>query len=82
MKHLLIFSKIKKVFKQLITWFKTQKFSRLKYLDTFRIVDEFGSAGFMKISNIEAKCIDSEDGTFERSKEYAIEEHTRVYKTC
>jgi len=73
---------IKRLFRNLLFWLKTKPFHRINKLDTFRIVDEFGSAGFMKTCEIKAICLDSQDGTYEKSREYAFEMHQRVIKTC
>lgn len=71
-----------KLIKRLIFFLKTKPFHKLKNHDTFNIIDDLGKAGFQKTGCISALCLDSENGTYEIGKEYAIEMHERVCKTC
>ena len=51
-------------------------FGDIKILDFFSLTGEFGKAEFMKTGEHECKCMVSNDGTFEKSRDYYLQTET------
>jgi len=60
---------------------KPVTFADLKTKEFFIIEDEFGNAEFMKTTVHQSICIKSNDCTYEKSRDYYIQEETIVKPT-